>query len=48
MERDLAQSWLTEALQRDQAKSETVISDYSGELLPHLISDLTFTKQQTD
>lgn len=33
-ERDLAQSWLTEAWQRGQAKSETEISDYSGELLP--------------
>ena len=24
-----------------------MISDYSGELLPHLIFDLTFTKEQT-
>lgn len=48
LERDLAQSWLTEAWQRGQAKSETEISDYSGELLTaHLISDLTFTKEQT-
>lgn len=46
VEEGLAQSWLREALNRDPAKSERVISDGSGELHPHLrICDLTFTKE---